>query len=82
MKLRRLMAISRKEVFQVLRDSRSLLIVLLMPLMLMTTLGYGVNLDTKHIKVFALRSGRQPAEPGSAQAISVLRLFRSGRDGH
>ena len=60
MNLRRLLAISRKEVFQILRDSRSLLIVLLMPLMLMTTLGYGVNLDTKHIPRVRARSGRQP----------------------
>ena len=63
MNLRRLLAISRKEVFQVLRDSRSLLIVLLMPLMLMTTLGYGVNLDTKHIKVLAFdREGSQASQ--------------------
>jgi drug efflux transport system permease protein len=61
--LRRLLAISRKEVFQVTRDSRSLLIVLLMPLMLMTTLGYGVNLDTRHIKVFAFdREGSQASQ--------------------
>jgi len=63
MSLRRLLAISRKEVFQVLRDSRSLLIVLLMPLMLMTTLGYGVNLDTKHIGVIAFdREGSQASQ--------------------
>jgi ABC-2 type transport system permease protein len=63
MSLRRLLAIARKEVFQVLRDSRSLLIVLLMPLMLMTVLGYGVNLDTKHIKVFAFdREGSQASQ--------------------
>lgn len=71
MSLRRLLAISRKEVFQVLRDSRSLLIVLLMPLMLMTTLGYGVNLDTKHIKVFALdREGSQASQ-------DLLKRFQS-----
>ena len=71
MNLRRLLAISRKEVIQVLRDSRSLLIVLLMPLMLMTTLGYGVNLDTKHIKVFALD------EEGSQASQDLLKRFQS-----
>ncbi|MGA7871598.1 MAG: ABC transporter permease [Candidatus Binatus sp.] len=71
MNLRRLLAISRKEVFQVLRDSRSLLIVLLMPLMLMTTLGYGVNLDTKHIRVFAYdREGSQASQ-------DLLKRFQS-----
>jgi len=71
MNLRRLLAISRKEVLQVLRDSRSLLIVLLMPLMLMTTLGYGVNLDTKHIRVFALD------EEGSQASQDLLKRFQS-----
>ena len=89
MKLRRLLAIARKEVIQIRRDSRSLMIVLLMPLMLMTVMGYGINLDTKHIPVCALRSRRQPAESGSAQAFqssqyfdlvaTVERLPRAGR---
>jgi ABC-2 type transport system permease protein len=71
MKLRRLLAVSRKEIVQVLRDSRSLLIVLLMPLMLMTVLGYGVNLDTKHIQVWAFdREG----SPGSQD---LLRRFQA-----
>jgi ABC-2 type transport system permease protein len=69
--LRRLLAISRKEVFQVVRDSRSLLIVLLMPLMLMTVLGYGVNLDTKQIKVFALD------QEGSQASQDLLKRFQS-----
>ena len=69
MNLCRLAAISRKEVLQVLRDSRSLLIVLLMPLMLMTTLGYGVNLDTKHIRVFALDEEGSQAKDGSVGLI-------------
>ncbi len=63
MNLRRLLAVSRKEVVQVTRDFRSLLIVLLMPLMLMTVLGYGVNLDARHIRVFAFdREGSQASQ--------------------
>src|SRR5258708_13503960 len=71
MNLRRLIAISRKEVFQVLRDTRSLLIVLLMPLMLMSVLGYGVNLDTKHVRVFAVD------EEGSPASQDLLKRFQS-----
>jgi ABC-2 type transport system permease protein len=71
MNLRRLLAVSRKEIFQVLRDSRSLLIVLLMPLMLMTVLGYGVNLDTKHIRMFAFD------REGSQQSQDLLKRFQS-----
>jgi ABC-2 type transport system permease protein len=71
MSLRRLLAVSRKEVFQVLRDFRSLLIVLLMPLMLMTVLGYGINLDTRHIRVFAFD------REGSPASQDLLKRFES-----
>jgi ABC-2 type transport system permease protein len=51
MNFRRLKAIAVKEVLQVWRDPRSLMIVLLMPVMQMMLLGYGVNLDLKHLPV-------------------------------
>ena len=49
MRIRRLKAIAVKEVLQVWRDPRSLMIALLMPFMQMILLGYGVNLDIKHL---------------------------------
>jgi ABC-2 type transport system permease protein len=51
MKLRRLKAIAVKEVLQIWRDPRSLMIALLMPFTQMFLLGYGVTLDLKHIPV-------------------------------
>jgi ABC-2 type transport system permease protein len=45
----RLRAIAKKEFLQVLRDPRSLMIALLMPLVQMLMLGYGVSLDIKHV---------------------------------
>jgi ABC-2 type transport system permease protein len=51
MKLRRLKAIAIKEVLQIWRDPRSLMIALAMPFMQMFLLGYGVSLDLKHIPV-------------------------------
>jgi ABC-2 type transport system permease protein len=45
----RLGAIAKKELLQVLRDPRSLMIALLMPLVQMMMLGYGVSLDIKHV---------------------------------
>jgi ABC-2 type transport system permease protein len=51
MKLRRLKAIAVKEVLQIWRDPRSLMIALLMPFTQMMLLGYGVTLDLKHIPV-------------------------------
>lgn len=49
MNITRLIAIARKEFLQVLRDPRSLMIALLMPLVQMLMLGYGVSLDIKHV---------------------------------
>ena len=63
MKLSRLLAIMRKEALQIARDSRSLMIVLLMPLMLMMVLGYGLNLDIKHLRVLVYdREGSQASQ--------------------
>jgi ABC-2 type transport system permease protein len=71
MNFRRLLAIVRKEGLQIMRDSRSLLIVLLMPLMLMVVLGYGVNLDIKHLTVLVYD------REGSQQSQGLLKRFQS-----
>lgn len=49
MKWRRITAIMRKEVIQIYRDPRSLLIVFLMPIIQLLIYGYAVNLDVKHV---------------------------------
>jgi ABC-2 type transport system permease protein len=49
MNLRRVLAMARKEVIQIGRDPRSLLIIIAMPLMQLFIYGYAVNLDIKHI---------------------------------
>jgi ABC-2 type transport system permease protein len=51
MRYRRLKAIAVKELLQIWRDPRSLMIALLMPFTQMFLLGYGVTLDLKHIPV-------------------------------
>jgi ABC-2 type transport system permease protein len=49
MNLRRVLAMARKEVIQIRRDPRSLLIILAMPLIQLFIYGYAVNLDIRHI---------------------------------
>ena len=49
MSLRRILAMMRKEVIQIWRDPRSLLIIFAMPIVQLVIYGYGVNLDIKHI---------------------------------
>jgi ABC-2 type transport system permease protein len=83
MNLRRIKAIAKKEVIQVRRDPRSLMIVLLMPLMQMTLLGYGVNLDIKHVPICVFdREGSQQSEAllKPFQASSYFNIVETERD--
>jgi len=48
----RLKAIAWKEAIQIRRDVRSLIIVIIMPIVLTLLFGYGVNLDLKHLPVY------------------------------
>jgi ABC-2 type transport system permease protein len=63
MTIQRTLAIARKEVIQIRRDPRSLLIILVMPLLQLLIYGYAVNLDIKHIPLCVYdRDGTQTSQ--------------------
>jgi ABC-2 type transport system permease protein len=72
MSLTRLLAVARKEVIQILRDVRSLMIVIVMPVALVMLFGYGVNLDLKGLPVYVLD------QEGSQQSQDLLKHFQAG----
>ncbi len=76
MSLTRLLAIARKELVQILRDSRSLIIVVLMPVILVLLFGYGVNLDLKGLPVYVYD------QDGSQQSQDLLKHFEASRYFH
>jgi len=76
MSLTRLIAIARKEIVQILRDPRSLVIVVLMPAILVLLFGYGVNLDLKGLPVFVLD------RDGSQQSQDLLKRFQASEYFH
>jgi ABC-2 type transport system permease protein len=76
MSLTRLLAIARKEVVQILRDSRSLMIVIVMPAILVILFGYGVNLDLKGMPVYVLD------RDGSQQSQDLLKHFQNSEYFH
>ena len=83
MNLRRVKAIAKKEIIQVWRDPRSLMVVLLMPLMQMALLGYGVNLDIKHVPICIFdREGSQESESlmKAFQASPYFNVVETERD--
>ena len=76
MSLTRLLAIAGKEVVQILRDSRSLIIVVLMPAVLVLLFGYGVSLDLKGLPVYVMD------QDGSQQSQDLLKHFQSNEYFH
>jgi ABC-2 type transport system permease protein len=71
MSLTRLLAVASKEVLQILRDSRSLIIVLIMPVILVLLFGYGVNLDLKNLPIYVYD------RDGSQQSQDLLKRFQA-----
>ena len=71
MNFTRLRAVARKEIVQILRDSRSLIIVVIMPVILVLLFGYGVNLDLKHLPLYVYD------EDGSQQSQDLLKRFQA-----
>ncbi|MEO9383153.1 ABC transporter permease [Chromobacterium phragmitis] len=51
MNSRRLLALCRKESYQIVRDPSSILIAFILPVALLFILGYAVNLDSAHIRL-------------------------------
>lgn len=76
MSLTRLLAVARKEVLHILRDSRSLSIVIIMPVTLMLLFGYGVSLDLKGLPIYVYD------QDGSQQSQDLLKRFQSNEYFH
>jgi drug efflux transport system permease protein len=71
MSFTRWLAVARKEVIQILRDTRSLIIVVLMPIILVVLFGYGVSLDLKHLPIYVWD------RDGSQQSQDLLKRFQA-----
>ncbi len=71
MRVRRLWAMARKEVIQLRRDTRSLILAFLLPLMLLTLFGYAISFDVHDIRMSVLDQDR------SLQSRSLLDAFRA-----
>ncbi len=71
MRLHRLAAIARKEVLQIMRDARSVVIVVGMPVIMMLAFGYGISFDLKHLAVYVFD------REGSQQSQNLLKHFQA-----
>jgi ABC-2 type transport system permease protein len=72
----RFIAVARKEIVQILRDPRSLIIVVVMPAILVLLFGYGVNLDLKGLPIYVFD------RDGSQQSQDLLKRFQASECFH
>jgi ABC-2 type transport system permease protein len=78
---RRLLALCRKESFQIVRDPSSTLIAFVLPVMLLFLYGFGINLDVDHVRIGILRSDDGPAAVRFEQALCGTPSFQPRRIG-
>jgi ABC-2 type transport system permease protein len=71
MSFTRFLAVARKEMIHIVRDSRGLIIVLIMPVVLVLLFGYGVSLDFKGLPVYVYD------RDGSQQSQDLLKRFQA-----
>jgi len=71
MSWRRIVAMAYKEILQIRRDPRSLLIILVIPLVQLFIFGYAVNLDVRHIPLCVYDQG------GTQTSQDLLKHFQA-----
>ena len=73
MRFKRLQAIAVKEVLQIVRDPRSLMLALALPVMQILLLGYGVTLDVRNLPLCVYDA------EGSQDSQALLKRFQASR---
>lgn len=83
MSLRRLIAVTRKEMQHILRDRYTLFLVLLSPTLLMLIMAYALTVDIKHVPIVVLDNDQSATSRDFIQAITAgpdLDLYGSVSD--
>ncbi len=76
MNLRRTRAIARKEFLHILRDSRSLIMALALPLLMILLFGYALTLDVDRIPAIVYDSDQSPESRELISRFEASRYFR------
>jgi ABC-2 type transport system permease protein len=81
-RVRRFLALVRKETFQLLRDPSSILIAFVLPVILLFLFGYGVSLDTGRTRIGLVIEEQTPLAGDLAASFRGSRYFdvEAGRD--
>src|ERR1700730_4595413 len=74
-KLRRIVALMRKESYQVVRDPSSIAIGIVMPVLLILLFGYGLSLDVKDVPIALVLEECSPEARDLAAAFQLSPYF-------
>ena len=80
--MRKTLAVATKELRQIGRDRRTLLILLFVPAMFLLLYGYALNFDIRNVRLAVEDRDRSPAEPRARLGLRQLRLLRPRRRRH
>ena len=69
-------AIARKEWWHLLRDARSLALILLMPSMLLFLFGYAIRLDLQNAPIAIVQESRDAVTEELAAQFAASRAFK------
>jgi ABC-2 type transport system permease protein len=75
-KLRRVVALMRKESFQLVRDPSSIAIGIVMPVVLVLLFGFGLSLDVKDVPLAVVLEDSSPAARELAAAFQLSGYFK------
>ena len=76
-KARRVFALLRKEIFQIMRDPSSIAIGIVMPVMLILLFGYGLSLDVKNVPIAIVLEDPSPAATELAAGFRLSPYFNA-----
>jgi ABC-2 type transport system permease protein len=76
MNLRRTRAVARKEFWHVLRDTRSLILALAIPMLMLLLFGYALSLDVDQIPTAVVDQDRTPQSRELIQRFAASRYFK------
>ncbi len=76
LRLRRLWALTRKEMLQIMRDPSSIVIALVLPVVLLLLFGYGVSLDARHVTLAVVVPDPTPRSSSLVAAFANSPYFR------
>ncbi len=77
--LRRVSAVARKELLQILHDPRALVVAILMPPLMIILYGYGVNLDVRNVPLAVYDADHSPLSRAVVTSFEAGGYFRVRR---